>query len=59
MKKNKGVWKKERATGRKYSKSDAHKFPKAGTRKKFWIGSYTRKGKRIKGYFKKNPNYKK
>jgi len=59
MKKSKGVWKKERATGRKYSKSDAHKAPAAGRRKKFWVGSYTRKRKKVRGHFKGNPNYKK
>ena len=59
MKRSKGVWKKERATGRKYSKSDEHKSPKAGIRKKFWVGSYQRKGRRVKGHFKSNPNYKK
>jgi len=56
----KGSWKKERTSGRKYSKSDVHKRPKTHTRKKFWVSGYTRKdGKRVKGYFKKNPDYKK
>lgn len=57
MKKSSGVWKKERATGRKYSKSDEHKAPKAGTRKKYWVGDYRRGRKLIKGSFRKNPNY--
>lgn len=56
----KGAWKKERTTGRKYSKSDVHKRPKAHARKKFWVSEYRRKdGKRVKGYFKRNPDYKK
>ena len=59
MKKSKGIWKKERTTGRKYSKSDVHKTPKTHSRKKFWVSAYIRNGKRIKGYYKINPYYKK
>lgn len=59
MNKSKGVWKKERAKGRKYTKSDAHKMPKPHKRKKFWVGAYTRGHKRVRGYFKSNPYYKK
>ncbi len=59
MKKSLGIWKKERATGRKYSKSDVHKSPAAGTRKKYWVGAYIRKGQKIAGHWRKNPNYKK
>ncbi len=55
MKKSSGSWKKERATGRKYSKSDSHPEPKAGTRQKYWVGDYTRRRKRVKGSFRKNP----
>lgn len=55
----KGVWKEERATGRKYSKSDVHKRPKAHTQKKIWVSDYKKKGgKKVKGYFKKNPNFR-
>ncbi|MFC1687615.1 hypothetical protein ACFL0L_03480 [Patescibacteria group bacterium] len=58
--KNHGSWKKERATGRKYSKSDVHKTPKAHTRKKYWVGDYQKKdGTHIKGHFQTNPFYKK
>lgn len=59
MKKSKGVWKKERARRRKFTASDAHRAPAAGTRKKYWVGAYTRNKKRIEGHFRKNPNYKK
>jgi len=55
----KGTWKKERATGRKYSHSDVHKRPKAHTRKKFWVSDYSKKdGTEVGGYFKENPAYK-
>lgn len=58
MKKSKGIWKKERTTGRKYSKSDVHPEPRAHTRKKFWVSGYIRQGKKIKGYYKINSYYK-
>jgi len=59
MKKSKGVWKKERAIGRKFSRSDAHKTPKSRTRKKYWVGSYHRGKKQVKESWRTNPNYKK
>jgi len=54
----KGSWKKERTTGRKYCRSDVHGEPEAKTRKKIWVSAYTRKGKKIKGYFRKNPYFR-
>ena len=54
-----GSWKKERTTGRKYSKSDAHKKPKPGSRKQVWVSGYTTKsGIKVRGRYRKNPNYK-
>lgn len=58
MKKSKGVWKKERTTGRKYSKADVHKVPPPHSRKKIWVAAYFKKGKRIKGYFRSNPYFR-
>jgi hypothetical protein len=56
----KGIWKKERAVGRKYSHSDEHKEPAAGSRKKYWTGAYSKKGGiKIKGHWSKNPAFKK
>lgn len=56
---NKGTWKKERAVRRKFSGGDEHGAPKAHSRKKYWVGSYHRKGKKVGEGFRKNPNYKK
>ncbi|MBI3956935.1 MAG: hypothetical protein HY340_03000 [Candidatus Kerfeldbacteria bacterium] len=53
-KSSKGTWKKERAVGRKYSKSDSHKAPKAHSRSKYWVGGYTRRGRRVAGGFRRN-----
>ncbi|MDD5342202.1 MAG: hypothetical protein PHI73_02610 [Patescibacteria group bacterium] len=58
MKKSSGSWKKERTTGRKYSRSDAHQEPKARTRKMIWVSGYTGKGGHVDGYFRTNPNFK-
>jgi len=56
----KGVWKKERAVGRKYSHSDEHKEPTVGTRKKYWTGNYVKKdGTKVKGHWSKNSSFKK
>ncbi len=56
-------WKLERASihvrgkvrprSNKYSHSDQHKRPPAGTRVRFWIGAYTRSdGVRVKGHYR-------
>ena len=57
----KGTWKKERAKGRKYCKSDAHKTPKAHSRKKIWVGAYATRHKlgKVRGHWRINPWYKK
>ncbi|MFH1171166.1 MAG: hypothetical protein V1778_01330 [bacterium] len=52
-----GTWKKERATGRKFSKSDEHPVPAARTRSKYWVGDYKRGGKKVKGSFRSNPGF--
>ena len=53
------AWKQERATGNKYSGSDDDKEPGPGERQRFWVSGYTRKdGKKVAGYYKKNPAYK-
>lgn len=50
-----GTWKKERATGRKYSGSDGDKTPAPGERDKYWVSGYTRaNGKKIEGYWRVN-----
>ena len=52
-------WRGERSKGKKYSGSDSGKKPKPGTRKRYWVSGYTRKnGKRVKGHYAKNPNYR-
>ena len=49
----------ERTTGRKYSGGDSDKEPAPGERAQFWVSGYTRKdGKKVEGYYKKNPAYK-
>lgn len=54
------AWKQERTTGRKYSGGDADKEPEAGERERFWVSGYTRAdGKKVEGYYKKNPASKK
>lgn len=55
----KGTWKKERAVGRKYSGGDEHKAPKAGNRKKYWVGRYHRGAKTVSEGFRANPDYSK
>lgn len=55
----KGTWKKERAITRKFSGGDEHAVPKAGTRKKYWVGNYHRKKKKVSEGFRSNPGYKK
>ena len=57
--KKKGSWKKERAVGRKYSKSDAHDAPKTHSRSKYWVGSYTRNGRKVAGGYRRNAGYRK
>lgn len=53
------AWKQERATGRKYSGSDNDQEPEAGERERFWVSGYTRAdGKKVEGYYKKNPSFK-
>ncbi len=53
------AWKAEQTTGRKYSGADGDKEPAPGERQQFWGSSYTRKdGKKVEGYYKKNPDYK-
>lgn len=53
------AWKEERATGRKYSGGDSDTEPGPGERQQFWVSGYTRKdGKKVEGYYKKNPSYK-
>lgn len=56
--KNKGTWKKERATRRKFSAGDEHHAPKAGTHKQYWVGNYHRNGRLIKGHFRTNPHFR-
>lgn len=63
MAQKKGTWKKERASysttnksnyrSNKYSGSDSSKKPAPRTRKKTWIGGHERKGKPVKGHFRK------
>lgn len=55
MKQEGGGWKKERTTGRKYSQSDSHPAPKAHSRKRIWVSTFTRAGKRIDGYYRATP----
>lgn len=55
----KGTWKKERAVGRKYSGGDTEAKPKPGARKKYWVGNYHRKKKKVGESWRKNPDYKK
>ena len=51
--------KQERATGRKYSGGDTDKAPAPSERAQFWVSGYPRKdGKKVEGYYKKNPAYK-
>lgn len=58
-KKQRGSWKKERTTGRKYSGADADERPAPGERQKFWVSGYTRAdGRKVEGYWKRNPAYK-
>lgn len=53
------AWKQERTTGRKYSGADSDKEPDPGEREKFWVSGYTRaNGRKVEGYWKKNPTYK-
>ncbi len=53
------AWKEERTTGRKYLGADNAKEPEPGEREQFWISGYTRAdGKKVEGYYKKNPAYK-
>jgi hypothetical protein len=53
------AWKQERTTGRKYSGGDSDKEPAPGEREQFWVSGYTRKdGKKVEGYYKKNPAHK-
>ncbi len=50
------AWKQERTTGRKYSGNDPDKQPEPGERERFWVSGYTRAdGKKVEGYYKKNP----
>jgi hypothetical protein len=59
METKQGSWKKERATGRKYSGGDADTRPAAGERDKYWVSGYTRAdGKKIAGYWRTNPDAK-
>jgi len=54
-----GVWKAERATGRKYSGGDTDTKPAPGERDKVWVSGYTRAGgKKIAGYWRTNPDAK-
>jgi len=49
----------ERTTGRKYSGADSDQEPGPGERQQFWVSGYTRAdGKKVEGYYKKNPAYK-
>jgi len=51
-----GVWHKQakRSHSHKYSAHDTTKRPKAGSRKRVWVGAYIREtGKRIAGYFRR------
>lgn len=49
-------WKMERR--KKYLKgADKGKKPAANTRSKFWVKGYVRNGKKIKGHWRKNPNF--
>ncbi len=61
------AWKLERASvtvagqsrprSNKYSKSDRTRKPPAGTRKRVWIGGYTRSdGVRVSGYYRGTPH---
>lgn len=53
------AWKEERTTGRKYSGEDGDKEPESGEREQFWVSGYTRAdGKKVEGYYKKNPAHK-
>lgn len=54
-----GIWKKERAVGRKFSDSDEHRRPRAHTQAKYWVGAYHRDGQKIAGHWRTNPNFKK
>jgi len=62
--KNKGSWKKERASfsttektnyrSNKYRiRKGADKSVKSPNRKKFWVGAHKRNGKKVKGYYRK------
>ena len=53
------AWKQERTTGRKYSGGDADQEPAPGEREKFWVSGYTRAdGRKVEGYWKRNPAYR-
>ncbi len=53
------AWKQDRTTGRKYAGEDGDKEPEPGERQQFWVSGYTRAdGKKVEGYYKKNPAYK-
>ena len=57
-------WKMERASVRrgsgrarsnKYSKSDVHERPEAGSRSRVWVGGYTRSdGTKVAGHYRDN-----
>jgi len=52
---NKGQWKKERASGRKYSGGDSHKAPRAHSRKLVWVAGYSKRdGTKVHGHMRKN-----
>jgi hypothetical protein len=60
------TWKNERASvtvggknrprSNKYSKSDSHTRPGAGSRDRVWVGGYTRAdGSKVSGYYRGTP----
>lgn len=60
------AWKMERASvsvagssrprSNKYSPSDSHTKPAAGSKEKIWVGGYTRTdGSRVHGYYRSTP----
>lgn len=45
-----------RAKSNKYSKNDGDQKPEAGSRKRVWVGGYTRAdGTKVEGYYRETP----
>ena len=47
-----GSWRKERASGRKYSGGDSHPAPKPHKRQQFWVSAYTRRGRNVRAHYR-------